>query len=126
MSLTKKWNHDPFDAFEDNDAFQEVTAFQEGEDVMQEQKEEDNPPIFMSSEEMQEEGFYNVEEILKHKFKQGWRFLTHWEGYPITSSTWEPIKSFILPSGALNEKFQEYCERQDLREILRKALALRQ
>ena len=79
----------------------------------------------MTTQEMQEEGFYNVKDILKHKYKQGWRFLVHWEGYPIAASTWEPMRSFILPSGALNDTFKAYCERHDLKEILKRALPLR-
>jgi transposase InsO family protein len=38
----------------------------------------------------EKDGFYQVEAILKHKYRQGWRFLTKWEGFPISSSTWEP------------------------------------
>ena len=76
----------------------------------------------MTNEEMQEEGFYNVQSILKHKYHQGWRFLTQWEGYPLNASTWEPTKAFKLPDGRLNSKFKEYCEEHGLSDILRRAL----
>ena len=34
-----------------------------------------NPENELSPEEALEQGFYNVQAILKHKFQQGWRFL---------------------------------------------------
>ena len=71
---------------------------------------------------MADEGFCNVQAILKHKFHQGWRFLTQWEGYNVDSATWEPIRAFKLPDWRVNSKFVEYCEAKGLGEILQKAL----
>ena len=59
-------------------------------------------------------GFYNVEKILKHKYQQGWRFLTQWEGFPVSSATWEPARSFKLPDNRLNSVFERYCREQNL------------
>ena len=61
-------------------------------------------------EEELPKGYYRVEKILDHKFDQGWKFLTQWEGYPVSSSTWEPPKNFKLPNQKWNEVFVEYCE----------------
>eukprot|EP00667_Euglena_gracilis_P004059 EG_transcript_4074 len=66
-------------------------------------------------------GFYNVEAILDHKFRNGWRFLTKWENYPVPSSTWEPVRSFILPGGRMNTVFQNYIQDNGLQEVLKKA-----
>jgi hypothetical protein len=30
-----------------------------------------------------EAGFFNVEKISRHKFQQGWKFLTCWESFPL-------------------------------------------
>ena len=52
-----------------------------------------------------------VSKILRHKYDQGWKFLTAWEGYPISSSTWEPMKSFKLADGKWNSVFEDYCRK---------------
>ena len=33
----------------------------------------------MNAEEMAKEGFYLVKSVLRHRYRQGWRFLTLWE-----------------------------------------------
>ena len=71
-------------------------------------------------EEAEALGFYNVEAILKHKYHQGWRFLVKWEHFPVSSSTWEPPKSFVLNNGMVNAIFQKYCEDQGLMEVLKR------
>ena len=73
-------------------------------------------------EKAAEQGFYNVERIENRTYKQGWRFLTIWEGYEIKDATWEPIKSFLLPDGKLNHKFQEYRLSKGLDKPLRTAI----
>ncbi len=69
------------------------------------------------------EGYYNVYKILKHKFQQGWKFLVWWEGFPITASTFEPISSFILANGSINSVFKAYCVDNGLTHILQKVLS---
>jgi hypothetical protein len=78
----------------------------------------------MTAEEAQEEGFYHVESILKHKYRKGWFFLTKWENWSLADSTWEPLKVFVLPDGRLNEKFQEYCLVHGLERPLRDAASI--
>ena len=69
-------------------------------------------------------GFFLVESILKHKFKQNYQFLTKWSNFPIEDATWEPIQSFIQPNGFINETFKEYCRAQGLDRAYRQALKL--
>ena len=76
----------------------------------------------MSKEEMEQDGYFNVEQVLKHKYAHGWRFLVHWEGYPVANATWEPLRSFVQPSGVVNSKLREYCEAHGLQEVLIKGL----
>jgi len=110
LSMIKRWR-DVFDLDEE----EEVIVPEEEEEQVEE----------MNDDEMAEEGFYNVESILKHKFQQGWRFLVKWEGYPVENSTWEPVKNFIQSSGVVNSKFKEYCLEKGLEGVLQKALGRR-
>ena len=111
LTMVKKWS-EVYDLLENVD----IQEDQENREETEEEHEE------MNKEEQEEQGFYTVQNIIKHKFHQGWRFLTHWEGYPLDASTWEPIKAFKLPDGRLNSKFVEYCELHNLKDILEKAL----
>ena len=59
-----------------------------------------NPEIELSPEEALEQGFYHVRSILTQTFQPAWHFLTHWEGFSISASTWEPIRAFIFTPGS--------------------------
>ena len=41
----------------------------------------------MNAEEMAKEGFYLVKYVLRHRYRQGWRFLTLWEGFGVKEAT---------------------------------------
>ena len=69
-------------------------------------------------------GYYIVEDILKHKFRSGYYFLTKWEGFPMSDCTWEPIKQFILPDGSINPLLHSYCQEKRLHTAWEKASAL--
>ena len=112
LAMVKKWS-DVYDLMDNVDV-------QEDQEIQQIETEQEHEE--MNKDEMEEQGFFTVNNIIKHKFHQGWRFLTHWEGYPVDASTWEPIKAFKLPDGRLNSKFLEYCEQHNLSDILKKAL----
>ena len=91
--------------------------------IMEEDGGENNIEVEeMSKEEMEREGYFNVQSILKHKFAHGWRFLVHWEGYDVANATWEPLRSFVQPTGVVNSKLREYCELHGLQEVLLKGL----
>ena len=123
LSMVKKWcdTYDLLQPTHEDDAFDANDGNAHDEDEGAHLNNE-VPSEEMTKDEMEAEGFYNVHAILKHKFHQGWRFLTHWEGYPLNASTWEPIRAFKLPDGRLNSKLVEYCEVHNLNEILKKAL----
>ena len=103
-----------------------------GDDVPDEDLLADEPDVLIDKDEeptpdenvSEREGYYNVESILKHKFRQGWRFLTKWEGFPLSSSTWEPVKSFVQPNGRVCGPFKEYCQTKGLTGILKPLKAL--
>ena len=56
----------------------------------------------MIAGDIAKEGFYLVRSVIKHRYYQGWRFLTLWEGFGVEEATWEPFSAFLLPEGRLN------------------------
>ena len=75
----------------------------------------------MNAEEMAKEGFYLVKSVLRHRYCQGWRFLTLWEGFRVKEATWEPFSAFVLPEGRLNSVLVDYLSGNNLGELLRLA-----
>ena len=59
--------------------------------------------------EMGRIGACHVEQILRGRYRQGWRFLTKWQGYGTSESTWEPVRAFVHDDGKLNHVFVDYC-----------------
>ena len=57
---------------------------------------------------MERIGAYHVEQILRGQYRQGWRFLTTWEGYGTSESTWEPARAFVHDDEKLNHVFVDY------------------
>ena len=78
----------------------------------------------MNAEEMAKEGFYLVKSVLRHRYRQGWRFLTLWEGFGVEEATWEPFSAFVLPEGRLNSVLVDYLSQNNLGELLRLAETL--
>ena len=61
-------------------------------------------------EEAGHEGEWQVEKILGHKkVGQNWKFLTKWEGYPVSEATWEPVGHFFHRYAA---PFVDFCLNQ--------------
>ena len=69
--------------------------------------EQDIP--FYNQIEMERSGAYHVEQILRGQYRQSSRFLTKWEGYGTSESTWEPVRAFVHDDGKLNHVFVDYC-----------------
>ena len=78
----------------------------------------------MSAEKFAKEGFYLVTSVLRHRHRQGWRFLTLWEGFGVGEATWEPFSAFVLPEGHLNSVLVDYLSQNNLGEVLRLAQTL--
>ena len=72
----------------------------------------------MNAEEMAKEGFYVVKSVIRHRYRQGWRFLTLWEGFGVEEATWEPFSAFVLPEGRLNCDLVDYLSKNNLGELL--------
>ena len=80
----------------------------------------------MNAEEMVNEVFYLVKSVIRHPYRQQWRFLTLWEGFRVEKATWEPFSfsAFLLPEGRLNSVLVDYLFQKNLGELLRLAETL--
>ena len=78
----------------------------------------------MYAKEMAKKAFYLVESVLRHRYRQGWRFLTLWEGFGGEAATWEPFSAFVVPGGRLNTVLVDYLSQNNLGELLRLAETL--
>lgn len=87
------------------------------------QHDQQNAPEQEDEQERNEEdeGFFEVERIEAHRYKQGWRFLTVLKGYNLTDATWEPVRAFVHSDGCLTQAFKDYCETKGLDVPLRQA-----
>ena len=60
----------------------------------------------ITAEEMAVDGYYAVASIARHKYKQGWKFVTVWDCYGLCEANWEPMPAFIQPDGSINPIFR--------------------
>ena len=72
----------------------------------------------MKAEDMAKEGFYLVKSVIRHRYRQGWRFLTLCRGYEVEEATWEPFSAFVVPGGRLNSVLVDYLSQNNLGELL--------
>lgn len=118
-TVLKRWPFGEEDEDDEEDCGFPLEGIKVEEDVEEEDEEEKEGEY--SRKEAEAQGYYHVQKILKHRYKQGWRFLVKWEGWPIEDSTWEPLKTFVSQDGSLNPKFLEYCTENRLEKILEQA-----
>ena len=78
----------------------------------------------MNAEEMAKEGFYLVKSVIRHRYRQEWRFLTLWEGFGVEEAPWEPLSALVLSEGRLNSVLVDYVSQNNLEELLRLAETL--
>ena len=70
--------------------------------------------------------YYVVAGIARHEYKQGWKFLTLWDGYGLSEATWEPMSAFIQPDGSINPIFRSYLVENNEGQLLTRAETLSQ
>ena len=78
----------------------------------------------MTADEMAVDGYYVVAGIARHEYKQGWKFLTLWDGYGLSEATWEPMSAFIQPDGGINPIFRSYLVENNEGQLLTRAETL--
>ena len=72
----------------------------------------------MSADEMAVNGYYVVAGIARHVYKQGWKFLTLWDGYGLSEATWEPMSAFIQRDVSIDPIFRSYLVENNGRQLL--------
>ena len=79
-----------------------------------------------TADEMAVDGYYVVAGIARHKYEQGWKFLTLWDGYGLPEVTWEPMSAFIQPDGSIIPIFRSYLVENNEGQLLTRAETLSQ
>ena len=72
------------------------------------------------------DGYYVVEGIARHEYKQGWKFLTLLDGYGLSEATWEPMSAFIQPDGSIDPIFCSYLVENNEGQLLTRAETMSQ
>ena len=80
----------------------------------------------MTADEMAVGGYYVVAGIARQEYKQGWKFLTVWDGYGLSEVTWEPMSAFIQRDGSINPIFCSYLVENNEGQLLTRAETLSQ
>ena len=80
----------------------------------------------MTANEIAVDGYYMVAGIAGHEYKQGWKFLTLWDGYGLSESTWEPMSAFLQPDGSINPIFRSYLVENNEGQLLTRGETLSQ
>ena len=75
----------------------------------------------MIANEMAVDGYYVVAGIARHEYKQGWNFLTLWDGYGLSAATWESMSAFIQPDGSINPISRTYLIENNQGQLLTRA-----
>ena len=88
--------------------------------------EEADEPEEMTADEMAVDGYYVVAGIARHEYKQGWKFLTLWDGDGLSEATWEPMSAFIQPDGSINPISRSYLVENNEGQLLTRAQTLSQ
>ena len=78
----------------------------------------------MTAQQMAKEGLYLVKWVIRHRYRQGWCFLTLWDGFGVEEATWEPFSAFVLPGERLKSVLVDYLSQNNLGELLRRAETL--
>ena len=78
----------------------------------------------MTADEMAVNGYYVVAGIARHKYKQGRKFLTLWDGYGLSEATWEPMSAFIQPDGSIHPIFRSHLVEDNEGQLLTRAETL--
>ena len=80
----------------------------------------------MAANEMAVDGYYVVAGIARHEYKQGWKFLTLWDGYGLSEATWELLSALIQPAASINPIFPSYLVENNEGQLLTRAETLSQ
>ena len=80
----------------------------------------------MNADEMAVDGYYVVAGIAPDGYKQGWKFLTLWDGCGLSEATWETMSAFIQPDGSIDPIFGSYLVENNDGQVPNRAETLSQ
>ena len=80
----------------------------------------------MTADERAVNGYCVVAGIARHEYKQGWKFLTLWDGYGLSEATWKPMSAFVQPDGSINPIYRSYLVESNEGQLLTRAETLSQ
>ena len=80
----------------------------------------------MTADGIAVDGYYVVARTARHEYKQGWKFLTLWDGYGLPEATWEPMSAFIEPDGSIHPISRSYLFENNEGQLLTRAETLSQ
>ena len=72
----------------------------------------------MTADEMAVDGNCMFAGIARREYKQGWKFLTLWDGYGHSKATWESMSAFIQPDGSIDPIFRSYVVENNESQLL--------
>ena len=64
--------------------------------------------------------------MARHEYKQGWNFLTLWDGYGLSEASWEPMFAFVQPDRSINPICRSYLVENNEEQLLTRAETLTQ
>ena len=65
-----------------------------------------------------------MQSVVRHHYRQRWRFLTLREGFGVDEATWEFFSAFLLPEGRLNSVLVDYLSQNNPGKLLGLAATL--
>ena len=75
----------------------------------------------MNAEQMAKTGFNLVKSVIRHRYRQGWRFLSLLKGFGVEEATWEPFSAFVFPERRLKSVLVDSMSQNNPGELLRLA-----
>ena len=80
----------------------------------------------MPADEMAVDGYYVAAGIARYENKQGWKFVTLWDGYWLSEVSCEPMSAFLQPDGTINPIFCSHLVHNNEGQLLTRAETLSQ
>ena len=74
----------------------------------------------MTAGEMRQSGYFLVDKVLSHMYRNGWKFSVQWEGFGVAEATWDPPKAFIISQGQVNPVWEAYAQHVGLQGLVEK------
>ena len=64
--------------------------------------------------------------VARHEYRQGWTFLTLWDGYGLSEVNWEPMSAFVQPDRGINPILRSNLVENNDEQLLTRAETMSQ